>query len=419
MSNLQQLRAEREKLANELHQLIDSNPGKKWNAEHQKTYDAKLAKVGEIDASINRLINMAESLNGDNSLPGGFGGASMQAKCSEMWKDAEGRPVPVLAKGHKLSNHLAASGHPQVKAADLLKALFTGGGSPEIRAALSEGTDSAGGYSVPDFVSAQVIDNARAKSHVINAGALTVALNTEKSLITKIASDPTVAWRLENAAIAESDPTFAGVSFQARSLAVLVKVSRELLEDSLNIGEALHMALSAAIAAELDRVCLIGSGVAPQPTGILNTAGINTVSMGTNGLVPIAYTQMLTAYQNILEGNCEDPSAVIMSPRSLIRYGGLVDTTGQPMRKPELLTNVPFLATSKIGIADTVGTSSDCSKAFMGCFCNLMIGMRSALRIEILREAFATNHQVAFVAHMRADVAVTQPKAFTVITGIR
>ena len=415
MTKLQQLREDRAKMAKEVSALIDANPGKKWTPENQATYDAKLAKIGEIDGMINRLTDLSDTLAGNNVT--GMNGPA-QAKCHELWRDESGRDIPVLAKSHRLSDFSDNVGE-RIKPGELFKAMFTGGGTPEIRNALSEGTESAGGYSVPDYVSSQIIDNARAKSCVVQAGALTVPLNSEKTTIMKIAADPTVAWRLENAAIAESDPTFAGVTFQARSLAVLVKVSRELLEDSINIGEALTMALSGAIAAELDRVCLIGSGVAPQPLGILGTDGINTVSMGAAGLVPIAYTQLLTAYQNILEGNIEDPSAIIMAPRSLIRYAGLVDTTGQPMRKPELLANVPFMATSKIGITDTVGASNDCSKAFLGSFRHLLIGIRSGLRIEMNPSLFAGNHQMGFIAHMRADVAVTQPKAFTVITGIR
>jgi HK97 family phage major capsid protein len=241
------------------------------------------ARIDGIEAGKNRSVLYGGTPTNNDSKP-------------EIWNDANGHEVPVLAPNHKLSVYAQApAGAARISPAQYLKGLFGGTSDTNIKNALSEGTDAAGGYSVPDYLSSEIIDNARAKSHVISAGAKTVSLATEKTMITKIASDPTVAWRLENAAIAESEPTFAGIQFQARSLAVLVKVSRELLEDSLNIGEALNMALAGAIGAELDRVCLMGTGVAPQPTGILNTAGINTVSMGTNGLVPIAYTQLLTA----------------------------------------------------------------------------------------------------------------------------
>ena len=47
-----------------------------------------------------------------------------------------------------------------------------------------------------------------------------------------------------------------------------------------------------------------------------------------------------------------------------------------------------------------------------------MIGVRSELRIEVTRDLFAANHQYAFVAHLRADVAAERDAHFTKLTGI-
>ena len=45
-----------------------------------------------------------------------------------------------------------------------------------------------------------------------------------------------------------------------KSLAVMVKVSRELLDDSVNIGTALPRIITKAMAVEMDKAALIGSG---------------------------------------------------------------------------------------------------------------------------------------------------------------
>ena len=65
---------------------------------------------------------------------------------AEVWKDAEGRAVPVLAKAHRMSAHVSSPDYQKISAPELLKALFTGSGNSDIKAALSEGTDNAGGY---------------------------------------------------------------------------------------------------------------------------------------------------------------------------------------------------------------------------------------------------------------------------------
>ena len=45
--------------------------------------------------------------------------------------------------------------------------------------------------------------------------------------------------------------------------------------------------------------------------------------------------------------------------------------------------------------------------------------IRSSLRVEISRELFAANHQVVFIAHLRADVVAERNAHFTKLTGIR
>jgi HK97 family phage major capsid protein len=122
------------------------------------------------------------------------------------------------------------------------------------RRALAEGTDSAGGYTVPDITSAQLLDALRAKLVVNRLSARTVPLQSDKTILARIATDPTAGRRAENAAVAESDPTFDSVTFTPKSLAVLVKVSRELMEDSVNMEVALNAAFAGALGGEVDRV---------------------------------------------------------------------------------------------------------------------------------------------------------------------
>ena len=124
-----------------------------------------------------------------------------------------------------------------------------------------------------------MIDKLRAESVMVAAGARTVPLTSDNLSIAKLATDPTPAFRAENAAIAESDPTFSSVTLTPRSLAVMTKVSRELFEDSLNLESELPRILSVAMAKEMDRIGLLGSGSAPEPRGIANQSGIGTTAL--------------------------------------------------------------------------------------------------------------------------------------------
>lgn len=284
--------------------------------------------------------------------------------------------------------------------------------------ALSEGTDSAGGFTVPVLTSAEFIDRLRAKATVIRAGARTVLLQTDKQKIARLLTDPTSSWKVENALTTDSDPSFDSVTFDTQTLVSLVRVSRELIEDSLNIEQVLASAFEAVLSRELDRVALFGTGTAPEPRGVINTAGIGSISMGTNGAPITSYDTLLDALQTLQVANAADPTAAIMAPRTSTTIAKLKDTTNQPLAKPEALRNLPFLVTSRVPINDTQGTATNASRIVTGDFSDLMVGIRTAFRIEILRERYAENFQYGFLAHLRADIQLARPASFCEVRGI-
>ena len=295
-----------------------------------------------------------------------------------------------------------------------LRAMAVGGQTEAERRALAEGSDSSGGYTVPTTLSARLIDALRAQSVVTRAGAQMVPLSTDTHSIAAVATDPVPAWRVENEAVTESDPTFRNVPFAPKSLAVMTKVSQELLEDSLNLENALPQIMAAAMAVEMDRVCLLGSGTDPEPKGIANTSGIGTTA---HDATLDGYTPMLTARTGILSANAGPVSAVIMHPRDEGTLTALTDSTGQPLDMPRALTEVPMLTTTSIPTDG--GTGSDESTIFVGNFAHLLIGMRSQIRVFVSRDLHADHLQYTYIAHMRMDVALAHAAGFHTITGVQ
>jgi HK97 family phage major capsid protein len=99
--------------------------------------------------------------------------------------------------------------------------MVTGPRNETEQRALSEGTDSAGGYIVPTPLASNFIGLLRARSHVFASGAQTIELPSETLSIAKMTTDPVPGWRSEAAALAESDPVLGQTIFTARSLGVL------------------------------------------------------------------------------------------------------------------------------------------------------------------------------------------------------
>lgn len=309
----------------------------------------------------------------------------------------------------------------EIGIADFLRGVANMTTTPAVKNALSVGTDTAGGFSVPSRLMPGILAALVPVSSLMQAGAGIVPLEDGAKTFTTAAINaiPTAAWRAEAGTLATSDPTFRSVVATPRSLAFQFKVSRELLADGQNIQEALYVAIAQSFARELDRVGLRGSGTAPEPRGVLNTTGIQAVTNGANGTALGSYANVFSAVQALLAADAPMPTASIMSPRSLVKLAGLTDTTNQPLTVPGMLQPMKMIATSQIPNNLTVGTSSDCSEIYVGDFGNLYFAMREAVSVQVLQELHAATGEIGFACHMRADVVLTYPAAFSVITGVR
>lgn len=301
-----------------------------------------------------------------------------------------------------------------MNAGQFLRAMIVDRKTDVERRALAEATDSAGGYTVPDVLSAELIDAARAASVVVRAGARTVPLTSDQNTIAKVLTDPSPAWRAEAGALANSDPTFGPIVLTPRSLAVAVDISAELMADSLNLATALPNILAAAMAVELDRVALIGSGTAPEPRGIANTSGIG--SFAQNGLIT-NYANLSKARTGILTANRGPVSAFVAHPRDEGSFVDLVDSQGQPLMAPRAIADIPMLTTTSLPVDG--GTGDDESTIIAGNFAHLLIGIRSGIQVELFKgPKYISNLQYTMIAHMRADIAVEDPAAFFTLTGV-
>ena len=284
--------------------------------------------------------------------------------------------------------------------------------------ALAEGTATAGGHLVPAPLASRVIDLARNASRVMQAGATTVPMSAQTLKLARLTGEGGPAWKAENAPVAEGDLTFAPVTFTARTMTRLVKLSVELFEDADPSAEdVIARAFAAQMATELDRAALRGAGTTTEPRGVLNTSGVTVTDHGANGAALANYDWFLDAAGAVRAGNF-DPNAHIVAPRTVTSLSKLKNTAGDYLAPPAGM--LPMLATNQVPANLTVGTSSDASEVYTGQWDQLMVGIRTSFRLEFLRERFlADNLQYAFLAYMRADVQLAQPAAFVVDRGVR
>lgn len=281
---------------------------------------------------------------------------------------------------------------------------------------MSGGSDAGGGYLVPSILTADIIDLARNRARVLEAGARVVPMANRHVEVPTWETDPVPAWRAEEAAIAEDDGELGSVDLNAKSLAVIVKASRELLEDT-NVDQLLLEAFAKSFALKIDTTALYGTG-ANTPVGLKNVAAVTKSPIGgANGASP-TYAALVNSVGRLRDKNY-DPNAQITADRTARTLSLLTDTAGSYIDPPSYLDDVDLLTTGQVPSNLTVGTSNDTTDIFTGQWDQLYVGVRTNLTISRLVERYADTGQVGFVAWFRGDIVPARPAAFDIVTGVR
>ncbi|MCC8086504.1 MAG: phage major capsid protein, partial [Clostridium sp.] len=142
----------------------------------------------------------------------------------------------------------------------------------DVNNALQIGTDSEGGYLVPDEFESTLVE-ALEEENFFRGIATVVQTSSGDRKIPVAASKGEAAWIDEEGASTESDDTFSQVSIGAYKVGTMIKVSDELLNDSaFNLEAYISKEFGRRIGAKEEEAFIIGDG-AGKPTGIFNVTG--------------------------------------------------------------------------------------------------------------------------------------------------
>ncbi|NLG85329.1 MAG: phage major capsid protein [Firmicutes bacterium] len=416
-----ELRQQRKILANIAKEILDAAEAEKreLTAEERERFDGLQATIDQLNAEIQKLEAEEERAK------------KLAAKEAGLAIDPPvGDAVRALRPNERMTDYLLRERRDllpdgirpeELSLGRLIRGLVVGDwkGAEAEKRAMATTPDSLGGVLVPHPLSARIIDLARAKAQVIEAGGLSVPMDSSTLKFAKVLSDASATWKAENAPITESDMTFGSIELKAKTLPALVRCSVELLEDAANLSSVVETSLAQVLGLALDKAALMGSGTDPEPLGLYNASGVNKIDMGANGAALTDYSPFSRAVQAVLEAN-GIPVAVLYAPRTAGELDRLVDSTGQPLQAPESFRNLKKYPTTQIPTNLTKGTATNASFAVVGDFSQILIGMRTTITIEVSREggdAFK-NLQVLIRAYLRADVAIARPNHFCIIDGI-
>jgi HK97 family phage major capsid protein len=244
----------------------------------------------------------------------------------------------------------------------------------------------------------------------------------------------------QTTAITQSESTFDQVTLAPKNLAALSKYSRQtLLQGTPGIEELVRRDLTDGINLAIDLGILNGSGSAGQPTGIMQTSGIGSVAMGTNGAA-VTMEKIVDLEAAVMNVNgAVNPGNVayltnykVLAALKKLRAGGsttgdgpfLFNTDGATIGRgptPGTLNGYPLAPTNQVPSNLVKGTSgSVCSALLMGDFSQAIVGFwGNGLEITVGEDADDFSKALTSVRGIVTyDVAVRDPKSFAAILDI-
>ena len=278
---------------------------------------------------------------------------------------------------------------------------------------LSEGVQADGGYLVPEEFERQIVMGLD-EANVVRGLAKVITTSAERK-IPVAATHSAAQWTAENGAYTESDPTFDQKTIDAFKLTDLVKVSIELLQDSMfDLESYIAAEFARAFGIAEEQAFCVGNGTG-QPTGIFTAKGGN-VGVTAASATAISADELISLVY-ALKSPYRRNAKFLMNDATVSMLRKLKDNNGAYLWQPSVHAGEPDrllgyeLYTSPYV---PVAAAGALTVAF-GDFKNYWIADRSGRTVQRLNELYSTNGQVGFVATERVDGKVILPEGIQLL----
>lgn len=268
----------------------------------------------------------------------------------------------------------------------------------------------------------QFIDLLRSRLVIQNLGATVLSGLRGNLDIPRQTGTATPQWVAENSPITPSDQTFNKVSMTPKHVGAITEASRNmLLQDSLDIEMLIRRDFAALLALQMDMAAVAGTGTSNQPRGILNTAGIGSVAMGTNGGA-LTYDAVADLLGSVADANAELGATSYLTNTKVRRAAAkLKDSQNRPLGQDAVFQGEQRAFSNVVPATLTKGTSAgNCSALIFGNWQDLIIGYWSEL--DLLTNPYESTAYAKGNIQVRgmltADIAVRNVASFAAIQDI-
>ena len=287
--------------------------------------------------------------------------------------------------------------------------------SYEIRNALQVGTDTEGGYLVPDTFEKKLITSLE-EENIIRKHAHVFQTQNGTHKIPVVSTRGTAAWVDEEGQIPESDDAFGQQLIGAHKIATLIKVSEELLNDSAFDLEGYFATEFARRIGNLEEAAFLNGNGTAKPTGILADVGGAEIGVTAASETAITADELIDLFYS-LKSPYRKKAIWVLNDSTVRAIRKLKDSNGQYLWHPALNDGEYDTILGKriftTPYAPELGAGAK-SIAF-GDFSYYWIGDRAGITFRRLNERYAETGQVGFLASKRVDGKLILPEAIKVL----
>ncbi|WP_346914227.1 phage major capsid protein [Clostridium sp.] len=285
----------------------------------------------------------------------------------------------------------------------------------EINNALQVGTDSEGGFLAPDEFEKILIESLE-EQNIFRQLANIITTSSGDKKIPVVAGKGTASWVDEEGIITESDDSFGQVSIGAYKLATMIKVSEELLNDSVfNLESYIAKEFARRIGAKEEEAFFIGDGTG-KPTGIFNATGGAQLGVTAASATAITLDEIMDLFYS-LKSPYRKNSVFVMNDATVKAIRKLKDGNGQYIWQPSITAGTPDTILNRpVKTSAYVPTIASSAKSIaFGDFSYYWVADRQGRAFKRLNELYAATGQVGFMATQRVDGKLILPEAIKVL----
>ena len=286
---------------------------------------------------------------------------------------------------------------------------------PQVVNALQIGTDSEGGYLVPDEYE-RILVEALEEENVFRQLAKVIRTSSGDRKIPVVATKGTASWIDEEGAYLESDDSFGQVSIGAYKVGTMIKVSEELLNDSVFDLEAyISREFARRIGAKEEEAFFTGDG-SGKPLGVLAATGGAETGVTAASATAITADELIDLFYS-LKAPYRRNAVWVLNDSTIKAIRKLKDNQGQYLWQPSLTTGAPDLLLGKPvrTSAYMPAIAADAKTVAFGDFSYYWIADRQGRSFKRLNELYAATGQVGFLASQRVDGKLVLPEAIKVL----